>query len=159
MTAASRAAADRKEIAALIARQFRALCWDEETPPDTSALTSAFLPNAQLFASARPARAQSARDFAARMAGLRDSGQIPVFEEKGRGLHIWVAGKVAIALAGCEMHENRTEVTEDISAFLLVRNPEGWVIAAQAWDILPSIAAAFSASGLEAEPFDVRHFP
>ncbi|WP_052261933.1 hypothetical protein [Leisingera sp. ANG-M1] len=155
MTAASQTAADREEIAALIARQFRALCWDEETPPNTAALTGAYLPEAQLFASARPARAQSAQDFAARMAGLRDSGHIPVFEEKGCGLHIWVAGSVAVAMAGCEMHENRTEVTEDISAFLLIRNPGGWAIAAQAWDILPSIASAFAATGLVAEPFDV----
>ncbi len=159
MTAASQTAADREEIAALIARQFRALCWNEETPPDTAALTGAYLPEAQLFASARPARAQSAQDFAARMTGLRDNGHIPVFEEKGRGLHIWVAGNVAVAMAGCEMHENRTEVSEDISAFLLVRDPDGWAIAAQAWDILPSIAAAFTATGLEAEPFEVRHFP
>ncbi|WP_291732052.1 hypothetical protein [Leisingera sp. F5] len=155
MTAANQTAADREEIAALIARQFRALYWDEETPPDAAALTGSCLPEAQLFASARPTQAQSAQDFAARMAGLRDSGRIPLFEEKGRGLHIWVVGNVAVAMAGCEMHENRTEVTEDISAFLLVRNPDGWAIASQAWDILPSITSAFAATGLGAEPFDV----
>lgn len=147
--------ADRAEIAGLVAQQFRALCWDEETPPDTAALTGSYLPEAQLFASARPARAQSAQDFATRMFALRDSGRIPVFEEKGRGLHIWVAGNVAVAMAGCEMHENRAEDTEDISAFLLVRNPDGWAIASQAWDILPSITAAFAATGLSADPFDV----
>ena len=89
------------------------------------------------------------------MAGLRADGRIMVFEEKGVGLHIWVAGKVAVAMAGCEMHENRTDVTEDISAFLLVKNPDGWAIAAQAWDILPSIIEAFSATGLDANRFDV----
>lgn len=146
--------ADRAEIAALIARQFRALCWDETTPPDTAALSAAYLPGAPLYASARPAKPQSAQAFADRMAGLRDSGALPVFEEKGRGLHIWVAGKVAVALAGCEMHENQTNVTEDISAFLLLRNPDGWAIAGQAWDILPSITTAFAANGLDDTPFD-----
>lgn len=146
---------DRAEIAALIARQFRALCWDEVTPPDTAVLTGAYLPGAPLYASARPAKPQTAQAFADRMVGLRDSGALPVFQEKGRGLHIWVAGGVAVALAGCEMHENQSEVTEDISAFLLVRNPDGWAIAGQAWDILPSITAAFAANGLKDTPFDV----
>lgn len=124
--------ADRAKIATLIAHQFRALCWDETTPPDTTALA-----------------------FADRMENLRNSGALPVFHEKGRGLHIWIAGGVAVALAGCEMHENQSEVTEDISAFLLLRNPDGWAIAGQAWDILPSIAAAFAANGLDDTPFDV----
>jgi hypothetical protein len=146
---------DRAEIAALIARQFRALCWDDITPPDTAALTAAYLPAAPLYASARPAKPQTSQQFADRMAGLRDSGALPVFQEKGRGLHIWIAGSVAVALAGCEMHENQSEVTEDISAFLLVRNPHSWAIAGQAWDILPSITAAFAANGLDDTPFDV----
>ena len=146
---------DRAEISQLIARQFRALCWDETTPADVEALTSAYLPDAQLYASARPANPQSAQQFADRMTNLRNTGTIPVFHETGRGLHIWIVGAIAVALAGCEMHENRTDVTEDISAFLLVRNPEGWVIAGQAWDILPSITAAFAANGLDDSPFDV----
>ncbi|MEE2811344.1 MAG: hypothetical protein VX412_11195 [Pseudomonadota bacterium] len=146
---------DRAEISKLIAAQFRALCWDEETAPDTQALAAAYLPGAQLVASARPAQAQTAETFGTRMKALRDSGKITVFEEKGVGLHIWVAGNVAVAMAGCEMHENRSEVTEDISAFLLVKNPSGWAIAAQAWDILPSISNAFAASGLTADRFEV----
>lgn len=146
---------DRAEIAGLIARQFRALCWDDVTPPDSAALTAAYLPAAQLYASTRPAKPLTSQQFADRMAGLRDSGALPVFQEKGRGLHIWIAGGVAVALAGCEMHENQSEVTEDISAFLLVRNPDGWAIASQAWDILPSITAAFAANGLDDTPFDV----
>ncbi|UWQ93832.1 nuclear transport factor 2 family protein (plasmid) [Rhodobacteraceae bacterium M382] len=153
MTDTDQIAQDRAEITALIQRQFAALCWDEHTSPDTQALISAYLPDASLFASARPATAQTAADFGERMVALRDSGALPVFSEKGRGLHIWITGAVAVALAGCEMHENRKTVTQDISAFLLVRNPQGWVIASQAWDMLPSIADAFAATGLNAEPF------
>ncbi len=155
MKPVDRIAEDRAEISALVARQFRALWWDEETPPDTAALTSAYLAGAPLFASARPAVAQSAEDFAARMSSLRESGRIPAFEERGRGLHIWIAANVAVAMAGCEMHESRRDVTEDISTFLLVKNPDGWAIAAQAWDIVPSIAEAFAANALGAEPFEV----
>jgi hypothetical protein len=155
MTESQNIDTDRAEIAALIARQFRALCWDETTPPDTPTLTAAYLTGAPLYASARPAKPQTAQEFANRMAGLRDSGALPVFQEKGRGLHIWIVGGVAVALAGCEMHENRSEVTEDISAFLLLRNPDGWAIAGQAWDILPSITTTFAANGLDDTPFDV----
>lgn len=148
-------AQDRAEIAQLIKRQFRSLCWDETSPPDLMALNAAYVEGANLFASARPARGHSAQAFGERMAGLRDDGTIPVFEEKGVGLHIWVAGNVAVAMAGCEMHENRSEITEDISAFLLVKNPDGWAIASQAWDILPSITQAFAATGLSAERFEI----
>ncbi len=153
MTDTDQIALDRAEITALIQRQFAALCWDEQTPPNIQALTDAYLPEASLFASARPAMAQTAAAFGARMASLRDTGKLPVFDEKGRGLHIWIAGGVAVALAGCEMHEGPETITEDISAFLLVRNPDGWSIASQAWDVLPSITDAFAANGLDAKPF------
>lgn len=146
---------DRIEIAKLIQRQFRALSWDETAPPDLVTLNKAYVEDATLFASARPARSQTAKAFGERMAGLRADGRLPVFQEKGRGLHIWVVGNVAVALAGCEMHENRAEITEDISGFLLVKNPDGWAIASQAWDILPSITAAFAATGLTSDQFEV----
>ena len=145
---------DHHEIAALITAQFRALSWDEEKPADTETLTNAYLEKAQLFSSTRPAQAQSAIDFASRMTALRDNGRLDAFEEVGRGLHIWITGNIAVAMAGCEMHENRTTVTEDISAFLLVKNPDGWSIAAHAWDIVPSIAQAFAANALNAEPIN-----
>ncbi len=155
MTDQTQVTEDRAEIARLIKRQFRALCWDEATPPDLDALNAAYVEGAQLFASARPAKGQTAQAFGARMQDLRDTGKIPVFEEKGVGMHIWIAGNVAVAMAGCEMHENRSDITEDISAFLLIKNPDGWAIASQAWDILPSIADAFAATGLTADRFDV----
>lgn len=147
-------AQDRTEIAALIAGQFRALSWDENTPPDTLTLTRAYLKDAPLFASARPAQSQTAPEFAARMKDLHDNGRLTAFEEVGRGLHIWITGNVAVAMAGCEMHENRKDITEDVSAFLLVKNPSGWAIAAQAWDIVPSIAQAFAANALDANPIN-----
>ncbi|WP_298914104.1 hypothetical protein [uncultured Roseobacter sp.] len=156
MTDTEQISRDRDDIAKLIATQFRSLCWNEDTPPDTQALTGTYLQGAQLFASARPARGQTAEEFGRRMRALRESGRISVFEEKGVGLHIWVTGNVAVAMAGCEMHENQEDVTEDISAFLLVKNPDGWAIAAQAWDVLPSIADALAANGLDADRFDTK---
>ena len=156
MTDTGQVTRDRDDIAKLIATQFRSLCWTEDTLSDTQALTDAYQQGAQLFASARPARAQTAEEFAKHMSALRQSGRISVFEEKGVGLHIWVTGNVAVAMAGCEMHENQKDVAEDISAFLLIKNPDGWAIAAQAWDILPSISDAFAANGLDADRFDVR---
>ncbi len=146
-------AADKAEIAALIKRQFAALSWDENHPPKADALIADCLPDARFVASARPAKTQSPADFAARMTGLHDSGKIAAFEERGRGLHIWVTGTVAVALAGCEMHENRDLIIKDISAFLLVKNPEGWAILSQTWTILPSISNAFAALELDASRF------
>ena len=46
------------------------------------------------------------------------------------------------------MTENGADVTRDVSMFLLVRNPEGWRIAAQAWDVVEDIPSAFAAAGL-----------
>lgn len=145
--------ADKAEIEALIKRQFAALTWHESHPPSTDTLVADCLPDARFAASARPAKTQSPADFAARMAGLHDDGRITTFEERGRGLHIWVTGTVAVALAGCEMHENQDQVTKDISAFMLVKNPEGWAILSQAWTILPSISDAFAALDLDAQAF------
>jgi hypothetical protein len=46
-----------------------------------------------------------------------------------------VFGNVAVALGACEMLENGTEVTRDVSAFLLVKNEGEWSIVAQAGDL------------------------
>ena len=57
---------------------------------------------------------------------------------------------MAVALAGCEMTENGTGITHDVSGFLLVRGQEGWRIAGQAWDYVDDIADAFEGTGLRA---------
>ncbi len=110
------------------------------------------MPGAQLWPARRPAGPQSALDFATRLQRLRDEGTLESFSEKGVGCEVFVVGSVAIAVAGCEMTENAGKVTRDVSAFLLVKNAEGWRIAAQAWDIVDDIPAAFAAAGLRLDP-------
>jgi len=144
---------DHTEILTLIAQQFQALSWTEKTAPNVETLLAGYLPDAPLFSSARPAKAQSPHSFAKRMTSLQQNGTLRSFTEQGRGIHIWITGQVAVAMAGCEMRENHNQIAEDISAFLLVKNPGGWIIAAQAWDILPSITDAFAANDLRDDSF------
>ena len=61
-------------------------------------------------------------------------------------------GNIALALAGCIMLENGKKLTEDVSGFLLIKDHEGWRIAAQAWDYVDNIEAAFEAAGLAVLP-------
>ena len=56
------------------------------------------------------------------------------------------------------MTENETKVTRDVSGLLLVKNSEGWRIAAQAWDYIEEDilmmfeAAQRSGEALESPP-------
>lgn len=144
--------ADEDQIRALIRAQFDSIDWAPGRDGDWSRFEEGFLPLAQLFGAKRPAQPHSARDFTDRLKRLRSEGVLESFSEKGVGCEVFVIGKVAIAAAGCEMTENGGEVTRDVSAFLLVKNPEGWRIAAQAWDIVDDIPAAFAAAGLPIDP-------
>ena len=139
---------DEEEIRSLIRAQFDSIDWAPGRDGDWQRFEAGFLPSAQLFGAKRPARAQSAQDFTARLKRLRDDGVLREFSEKGVGCEVHVIGSVAVAVAGCEMAENGAEVTRDVSMFLLVRNPEGWRIAAQAWDVVEDIPSAFAAAGL-----------
>lgn len=65
---------------------------------------------------------------------MREQGTLERFVEHMLGLEIRVFGHVAVALAGCEMHENERTVTRDVSAFLLLKDGGHWRIAAQGWD-------------------------
>lgn len=147
---------DEAEIAELIARQFNALRWDEKTDASWHVFAEGFHEDAHLYASARPARSQSVGNFINRMKELRKDGTLAQFREEGAGLHVAVFGNVAIAAAGCEMHENEMAVTQDISAFLLVKDQEGWRIVAQAWDIVSDIAGTFERAGLATDPQEHR---
>ena len=142
-------AKERAAIAALIDRQFKALTWTEAEQGNAQDFFSGFHDDARLYAAARPASGQTATAFWNRMMGLREEGTLSTFEEKGDGLHIAIAGNIAVALAGCEMHENRSSVTRDISAFLLVKESTGWKIVSQAWDIVDAIGPVFAANGLQ----------
>ena len=70
------------------------------------------------------------------------------FTETGVGCQVWVFGNMAVAIAGCEMTENGSSITRDVSGFLLVKRDDGWRIAAQAWDMVDDIVEAFDRAGL-----------
>lgn len=139
---------DRIEIEDIISKQFKALCWTEDISPDFKSFTAAFIQSAHLFSSKRPAHPQSASEFARRMENLRDNHCLKNFSERGRGLQIFIVGNIAMAMAGCEMTENKDTVTKDISMFLLVKENKKWRIASQAWDIVEDIGKQFSMNNL-----------
>ena len=87
-------------------------------------------------------------DFAERLSYARIAGTLKTFSEKGVGCEVFVVGNVAVAVAGCEMTESATRTTRDVRVFLLVKNPDSWRIAAQAWHVVDDIPAAFEAAGL-----------
>lgn len=147
-TPGSSPSSDGDEIRALIHAQFDSLDWSPGRDGDWLRFENGFLPGAQLFGARRPAQPHSGRDFTDRLKWLREDGTLAAFSEKGVGCAVYVVGSVAVALAGCEMTGNGTDVTRDVSAFLLVKNPEGWRVAAQAWDLVDDIPAAFAAAGL-----------
>lgn len=136
----------RQEIAALIKGQFESLSWRTDQPPDLDKLVSGFHKQAILSGAKRPVELQTAAIFANRMAELRNSGGMDSFLETLKGLHIFIAGNVAMAAAGCVMQENEAQVTEDVSVFLLVKDHKHWRILAQAWDVVPDIELAFEAN-------------
>ncbi len=101
--------------------------------PDLDKFAADFLPGASLFASARPARAQSVGQFAERMKGLVGT-TLKSFDEQVIGARIHVFGNVAVAVAACENTENGAEINRKVEMMLLVKDDGYWKIAAQAWD-------------------------
>ena len=106
-----------------------------------------FVLGAQLWPARRPARPQSSADFADRLRRLRDDGTLESFSQKGVGCVVFVVGNVAIAVAGCEMTENDDTISRDVSMFLLVKDSDGWRIAAQAWDVVEDFPAGLEEAG------------
>ena len=139
---------DEEEIRSLIGDQFDSLDWAPGGDGDWRRFEDGFLSGAQLFGAKRPAHPQSAQDFTSRLKRLRDEGVLTAFSEKGVGCQVQVIGSIAVAVAGCEMTENGTEVTRDVSMFLLVKNPEGWSLAEEAWEVVDQIPYAIDAAGL-----------
>lgn len=124
---------DINAIRALIGRQFRSMSWTEGEVPDWAAFAGDFLPEAALYASARPARAQSVTQFTERMGGLVGTS-LRSFEEKIVGSTIRVFGTVAVAVVACETVENAKDSNRTVEMMLLVKDAGAWRIAAQAWD-------------------------
>ena len=124
---------DARAIRTLIGAHFRGLRWTPTTRPDWAAFTAEFLPNAALFSAARPVRPQTLDAFVTRLIGLAQ-GALRSFEETTLGMQILVFGNVAVVLAASEMVENCTEVNQDVSGYLLVKDDGKWRIAAHGWD-------------------------
>ena len=126
---------DDAAIERLIVAQFSALSWRVSNGPDTETFLAGFLSCAIMLPAYRPIAATTPVEFAARMERLSRT-ELTEFKEASHGIFLKRVGSVAVALAGCEMHENKTTVTRDVSAFLLVKDDRGWRIAAQAWDVV-----------------------
>ena len=124
---------DIQAIRALIARQFASLSWKTDAAPDWRMFKGDFLPHAVLYASARPARAQSLEAFVERMNGLVGT-TLRSFDEVVLGSEVRVFGNIAVAVIACENTENGTEVNRNVEMMLLVKDEGLWKIAAQAWD-------------------------
>jgi len=122
-------------IKEIVRTQFGSLAWKRDEHPNWVAFAQAFLPDARLFPAARPVRPQTIDQFIERMKGLRAEGKLVSFEETPLGCTVRVFGNVAVAFAACEMLENDSTVTRDVSAIVLVRDTGTWRIAAQAWDV------------------------
>jgi hypothetical protein len=69
------------------------------------------------------------------MKRLRAEGKLVSFRETPLGCTVRVFGNVAVAFAACEMLENNSTVTRDVSAIVFVRDAGTWRIVAQAWDV------------------------
>jgi hypothetical protein len=126
---------DVAAIRALIRTQFLSLAWTRTADAAWDAFGQGFFPGATLFPAARPVKPQTVEQFVARMQGLRAEGKLVSFEETPLGCAVSVFGNVAVAFAACEMLENGSTLTRDVSAIVLIRDGGAWRIVAQAWDI------------------------
>jgi hypothetical protein len=56
------------------------------------------------------------------------------FAEAALGIEVSIFGNIAVAVAGCEIIENDSDVSRGMEMMLLVKDAGAWRIAAQAWD-------------------------
>ncbi len=127
--------ADVAAIREVLRRQFESLSWDGDRQADWNSFEDTFIRGASLFPAARPVKPQTVPEFIERMKRLRQEGKLRTFEETPLGCEVRVFGNVAVAFAGCEMIENGSTTTRDVSATILVRDGGVWRIAAQGWDV------------------------
>lgn len=124
---------DIQAIEEVIDRQFGSLSWSSETAADWGTFVSDFLPDAALYPAARPVKRQSVNAFRERLSGLAQT-KLHSFHENVLGTEVRVFGNVAVAVAGCEIVENETEVSRGVEMLLLVKDAGQWKIVSQAWD-------------------------
>jgi len=130
-----RASDDDSLVREIVVSQFRSLAWTRDEDPDWEAFAQGFRSDARLFPAVRPVKSQTIGQFIDRLKELRAEGKLASFRETPLGCTVRVFGNVAIAFAACEMLENDSTVTRDVSAIVLVRDAGAWRIVAQAWDI------------------------
>jgi len=124
---------DHRAIQSIIARQFNSLDWAPGGSGDWDTFASDFFPGASLYPAARPAKRQTVDEFLERIKALAKT-KLLTFKEALLGHQIIVFGNVAVAVAGCELTENNTEVNRQVEMMLLVKDGNAWQIVAQAWD-------------------------
>ena len=124
---------DEYAILDLIHRQAARLSWSDDKAADWHGFADAFLPGAPMIASSRPPRPQSVDAFLERMKGLA-AGELQTFQERALGSEVHIFGNVAVALVASETVENGSGINRDVSGYLLIKDGERWMIAAQAWD-------------------------
>ena len=124
---------DEDEIQTLIKDHFEAMRWNKVVEPDWDRFRRDFLPTAQLFGTARPAQPRTLESFIERMETVARAN-LESFEEHTGGMKIIRFGNIAVVLAMSELLENGTEISHDISGYLLVKSNDKWSIVAHAWD-------------------------
>lgn len=124
---------DEAEIRSLIGQHFEAMRWEPGTAPDWDRFRDDFIEGAVLFGAARPATARSVDVFIERMEKVARAN-LQSFQEHTKGLKILRFGNLAVVLAMSELLENGSNVSHDVSAYLLVQSGGRWSIAAHAWD-------------------------
>ena len=124
---------DENAILNLIRRQAARLSWTHDKAADWHGFADAFLPGAPMIASSRPPRPQPVGAFLERMKALA-AGELRTFQEKALGGEVHIFGNVAVALVASETLENGSGINRDVSGYLLIKDGERWMIAAQAWD-------------------------
>jgi len=124
---------DEDEIRKLVGLHFEAMRWNEVTEPDWDRFRDDFLANAVLCGAARPAQPRGVDSFVARMESVARKN-LRSFEEHTRGMKLMRFGNIAVVLAMSELLEDGTEISHDISGYLLVKSEGRWSILAHAWD-------------------------
>lgn len=124
---------EEQMIQSLIAEHFEPMRWSAELEPDWVKFRDDFLEGALLCGAARPARVRTLEDFIDRMETVARAN-LRSFEEHTRGMKVLRFGNVAVVLAMSELLEDGTEISHDVSGYLLVKSEGRWSIMAHAWD-------------------------
>ncbi|MDU8946652.1 nuclear transport factor 2 family protein [Ovoidimarina sediminis] len=124
---------DEEAIRSLIAEHFEPMRWGEGKEPGWEDFRKDFLEDALLCGAVRPAQLRSVGGFIERMETVARKN-LGSFEEHTRGMKILRFGNIAVVLALSELLEDGSDVSHDISGYLLVKSDGRWSIMAHAWD-------------------------